>query len=105
MFSDTMWPNLTEFINSRIFDHFVWILELIHFICVFTAGVQSTVRTCNEVGKTTCFGNWQDNVDGVDKYERFKKKIQRCNTHGCPGTIKSCFINKLCEANLVYFIL
>ena len=44
------------------------------------------------MGKTTCFGNWQDNVDGVDKYEQFKKKIQRCNIQGCPGTIKICFL-------------
>ena len=46
-------------------------------------GVQSAVRSCNEVGKTTCFGNWKDEVDGVDRYERFKKKEQRCNPQLC----------------------
>ena len=46
-------------------------------------GVQSAVRSCNDVGKTTCFGNWKDEVDGVDRYERFKRKEQRCNPQKC----------------------
>ena len=53
-------------------------------------GVQSAVRSCNEVGKTTCFGNWKDEVDGVDRYERFKRKEQRCNPQQCESKSWTC---------------
>ena len=53
-------------------------------------GVQSAVRSCNDVGKTTCFGNWKDEVDGVDRYERFKRKEQRCNPQKCESKSWTC---------------
>ena len=52
----------------------------------FYLGTKFATRRCIEVpGAPTCFGNWVDSVNGVDQWEKFKKKYIHCNPQQCPG--------------------
>ena len=50
-------------------------------------GTQFTTRECNEnkQGTDTCHGNYKEDVGGVDRYLKFKKKTRECNPQGCPS--------------------
>ena len=54
----------------------------------FYLGTKFATRRCIEVpGAPTCFGNWVDSVNGVDQWEKFKKKYIHCNPQQCPSNV------------------
>ena len=69
-----------------MYKYTLYIDHPMQLLQTFYLGTKFATRTCREVpGAPTCFGNWVDTVNGVDQWEKFKKKYIHCNPEKCPS--------------------